>query len=178
MEIIKTNFQDLFLMNYSSFNDNRGEFVKTIHAETFQHHGLEHQFSESFYSVSKKNVIRGMHFQIAPADHVKLVYVITGAILDVVLDIRKESTTYGEFFSVILNSNNRKGIYIGKGFAHGFLSLEDNTTVEYHTSTSQDRSLEGGIRYDSFGFEWNIDEPILSVRDQEFISFLEFKSKA
>jgi len=177
MKIIKTAFDDLYIMEYGSFKDGRGEFVKTIHEETFASHGLNHQYTESFYSVSKKNVIRGMHFQIPPADHVKLVYVVTGAIIDVVLDIRKESLTFGQVFSLALNSQNRKGIYIGKGFAHGFLSLEDNTTVEYHTSTSQDRALEAGIKYDSFGFDWKTPQPVISERDQQFQSFSDFKNK-
>lgn len=173
MEITNTEFQDLYLMDYVSFNDDRGEFVKTIHAETFINHGLEYKFTESFYSVSKMNVIRGMHFQLPPADHIKLVYAITGSIIDVVLDIRRDSPTYGKFFSVELSAKNRRGIYIGKGFAHGFLSLENNTTVEYHTSTSQDRKLEAGVRYDSFGYNWNTIAPTVSIRDQNFQSFLD-----
>lgn len=171
MKIINTEFNDLYVMDYGSYQDDRGEFVKTIHAETFMRSNLEYSYTESFFSVSKKNVIRGMHFQLPPADHVKLVYVVTGSIIDVVLDIRKESETYGKFFSMELSSRNRKGIYIGKGFAHGFLSLEDNTTVEYHTSTSQDRSLEAGIKYDSFGYNWNLENPIVSERDANFKSF-------
>lgn len=171
MKIVNTEFNDLYVMDYGSYHDDRGEFVKTIHAETFIENNLEYRFTESFFSVSKKDVIRGMHFQLPPADHVKLVYVVTGAIIDVVLDIRKESRTYGKFFSIELSSNNRKGIYIGKGFAHGFLSLEDNTTVEYHTSTSQDRNLERGIKYDSFGYNWNVERPTVSKRDADFKSF-------
>lgn len=173
MEIANTDFNDLYLMDYASYHDDRGEFVKTIHAETFIKSNLEYNFTESFFSVSKKNVIRGMHFQLPPADHTKLVYVVTGSIIDVVLDIRKESATYGQVFSIELSSENRKGIYIGKGFAHGFLSLEDNTTVEYHTSTSQDRALEQGIKYDSFGYNWNLEDPVISVRDAGFKPFSE-----
>lgn len=171
MNIINTEFNDLYVMDYGSYHDDRGVFVKTIHAETFIKNNLEYNYTESFFSVSKKDVIRGMHFQLPPADHVKLVYVVTGSIIDVVLDIRKESKTYGSFFSIELSSKNRKGIYIGKGFAHGFLSLEDDTTVEYHTSTSQDRNLEGGIKYDSFGYKWNIENPIVSKRDTDFRPF-------
>jgi len=168
MNIITTEFQDLFVMEYASYKDNRGEFVKTIHEESFVARGLEWKFTESFYSVSNKNVIRGMHYQIPPADHAKLVYVVTGSITDVALDIRKDSRTFGQFFAIMLSEQNRRGIYIGSGFAHGFLALEDRTTVEYHTSTSQNKALEGGIRYDSFGYDWPIENPILSARDEAF----------
>lgn len=175
MKIVKTEFQDIFVLEYASYKDNRGEFVKTIHEETFVESGLEWKFSESFYSVSDKNVIRGMHFQKPPAEHAKLVYVITGAIIDVVLDIRQNSLTFGQTFSVELSAENRKGIYIGKGFAHGFLALEKDTTVEYHTTTSQDKEAEGGIRFDSFGFNWPVENPILSIRDMAFEGFTSSK---
>jgi len=176
MKITNTEFQNVFLMEYASYNDNRGEFVKTIHDETFKQHGLDYQFPESFYSISKKNVIRGMHFQRPPADHAKLVYVITGSIIDVILDIRTNSETFGRAISFELSAKNRKGIYIGKGFAHGFLSLEDNTTVEYHTTTVQDKESEGGIKYDSFNFDWGILSPIVSERDLNFKSLAEIQN--
>lgn len=176
MEIKDTTFQDLYIMEYNSFLDQRGEFVKTIHKETFLNEGLEYIFNESFYSVSNKNVIRGMHFQVPPEDHAKLVYVVTGSIIDVVLDIRNDSPNFGEFFSIELSAKNRKGIYIGKGFAHGFLALEDNTTVEYHTSTSQNRECEAGIKFDSFGYDWEVKEPILSIRDLAFQNFSDIES--
>ena len=176
MKIVSTDFQDLFVMEYSSFRDLRGEFVKTIHAETFRDNNLTYQYDESFYSVSNKNVIRGMHYQLPPDDHIKLVYVVTGAIVDVVLDVRKESETFGKFFAIELSSKDRKGIYIGKGFAHGFISLEDNTTVEYHTSTAQNRGSEAGIKFDSFGYDWGVKDPIVSSRDLEFKNFKEIVS--
>jgi dTDP-4-dehydrorhamnose 3,5-epimerase len=171
MNIITTPFNDLFVIEYASFKDNRGEFVKTIHDKNFSDAGLDYHFAESFYSISNKNVIRGMHYQIQPSDHHKLVYVVSGGIIDVVVDLRWNSETFGKFFSVELSDQNRKGIYISKGFAHGFLALNDNTIVEYHTSTSQSKAHEEGIRWDSFGFEWNVSEPILSYRDQQFNLF-------
>ncbi|OWK71258.1 dTDP-4-dehydrorhamnose 3,5-epimerase family protein [Pedobacter sp. AJM] len=176
MEIKDTAFQDLYIMEYNNFLDQRGEFVKTIHKETFLIKGLDYIFSESFYSVSNKNVIRGMHFQIPPEDHAKLVYVVTGSIIDVILDIRNDSPNFGKFFSIELSAKNRKGVYIGKGFAHGFLALEDNTTVEYHTTTSQNRECEAGIKFDSFGYDWAVKEPILSNRDLAFQNFSSIES--
>jgi dTDP-4-dehydrorhamnose 3,5-epimerase len=171
MEISKTGIEDLFTINYSLFTDKRGAFVKTIHDQTFKDAGLKFQFDESFYSISKKNVLRGMHYQTAPHSHSKLVYVIAGRIIDVVLDIRNNSATFGSFFSIELSSEKRTAIYIGEGFAHGFLSLEEDTIVEYHTTTAQNKDHEGGIKWDSFNYDWDIVSPIISDRDKEFESF-------
>lgn len=173
MEIIKTTFSDLFILQFDSFKDSRGEFVKTIHKETFEKCNLEFKFQESFFSISQKNVFRGMHFQLSPHDHVKLVSVIKGSIIDIALDLRSQSPTFGQYFSVELSEENRKGIYLGKGFAHGFLSLINETIVEYHTSTIQHKESESGIRWDSFGFPFQIDQLILSQRDETFLPFSE-----
>lgn len=171
MNIETTAFNDLFVLNYNSYKDDRGEFVKTIHKDTFINNKLEWNFAESFYSVSHKNVFRGMHFQYSPNDHEKLVYVVKGSILDVVLDLRFSSETYGQYFTIELSEINRKGLYIGKGFAHGFLSLENDTIVEYHTTTVQSKENEGGVKWDSFGFNLPIEDPIISNRDISFEGF-------
>ncbi len=171
MNVKTSEFSDLYVLEYNSFKDNRGEFVKTIHKDTFIENKLEWNFAESFYSVSHKNVFRGMHFQYPPNDHEKLVYVVKGAIIDIVLDLRFDSNTFGKYFTVELSDKNRKGIYIGKGFAHGFLSLEEDTVVEYHTSTIQSKECEGGVKWDSFGFEMAIENLIISQRDDAFSPF-------
>jgi dTDP-4-dehydrorhamnose 3,5-epimerase/CDP-3, 6-dideoxy-D-glycero-D-glycero-4-hexulose-5-epimerase len=176
MKISETLIKGLYLLDYLSFTDTRGEFIKTIHASIFEEHGLDYKFDESFYSISNKNVIRGMHFQIPPDEHSKLVYLISGRIIDVVLDIRKESETYGKFFHTELSSDKRKGLYIGKGLAHGFIALEDNSIVEYHTTTVHSAINETGILFNSFGFNWNLSNPILSERDMNFTPFKNFKS--
>ncbi len=177
MKIIETDIEGLFVLEYNCFNDHRGNFVKTIHQETFNNFGLDSDFKESFYSISKKNVIRGMHFQIPPDDHSKLVYVVSGKILDVVLDIRINSKTFGNYFSIEIDSKKPVGIYIGKGLAHGFLSLNDESIVEYHTTTPHSALNETGINYDSFNFNWNgIKNPIISDRDLNFETFKNYKS--
>lgn len=176
MEIIKTFIDDLFILDFGSFKDKRGEFVKTIHSETFEKYGLEYKFEESFFSISNRNVIRGMHFQVPPEAHEKLVYIINGRITDVVLDIRKESRTFGQYLSVELNSEKRQGLYIGKGLAHGFHSLADNTIVEYHTTTPYSSICETGIKFNSFGYNWNVNKPIVSDRDLKFSIFNDFNS--
>lgn len=169
MLIEQTPLQGVFEISNKRFEDHRGVFVKTFHAGAFAEYGLETDFKESFYSVSKKGVLRGMHFQLSPHDHAKLVYVTEGEILDVALDIRKESPTFGRFFSTILSSENSKSLYMAKGFAHGFLTLSDIATVTYMTTTVHSPESDSGIRWDSFGFDWqNERQPIISERDLNF----------
>lgn len=171
MKVVETKLNGVYILEYNSFNDDRGEFVKTIHHDTFVRNNLNCQFQESFYSVSRKDVIRGMHFQNVPNEHDKLVYVVMGKIIDVVIDLRNSSRTFGKYFTVELSQENRLGLFIEKGFGHGFLSLQENTIVEYHTTSSQNSESEGGIKWDSFGFKWPVTNPILSARDGSFPSF-------
>lgn len=174
MELIKSQFNGLFIIQHKVFKDDRGLFVKTYNQQLFKELGIDIEIKERYYSVSNKHVIRGMHFQTPPKDHIKLVTVISGKILDVVLDIRKSSPTYGQFFSIELTSKEGKTIYIPKGFAHGFLALEDNTIVEYNQTTGYAHNNDAGIKYDSFGFDWKISAPIISDRDNCFCSFENF----
>jgi dTDP-4-dehydrorhamnose 3,5-epimerase len=146
MEFIKTKLEGVFIIQPKKFSDLRGVFVKTIHEETFASIGLSCKFKESFYSVSKKNVIRGMHFQIPDEDHDKLVYTVKGIIIDVILDLRKQSPTFGQYIAEELSEENRRSVYIPKGLAHGFLSLENDTIVEYHTTTVQSRDMIGEFK--------------------------------
>jgi dTDP-4-dehydrorhamnose 3,5-epimerase len=164
-----------YLINNFVSNDNRGTFVKTFHGEEFQRMGLQTEFKESYYSLSHQNVIRGMHFQTPPYEHDKLVYVTQGDILDIVLDIRKTSKTFGQSISVQLNALN-DSIYIPKGCAHGFLTLSSEAIVVYNVSTVYNPSADSGILWDSFDFDWKISNPIISKRDSSFESFKSFKS--
>lgn len=165
MKIEDTFLPGVKLIHLNNFEDQRGNFVKIFNSVFFEENGLDTDFKESYYSLSKKNVIRGMHFQIPPAAHTKLVHLVHGSILDVILDIRKDSQTYGKYFSIVLNTNKPILIYIPIGFAHGFLSLEDNSLVSYFQTTCYDSSSDKGINYASFGMEWETDHPILSERD-------------
>jgi dTDP-4-dehydrorhamnose 3,5-epimerase len=176
MKVLKTNLEGLFLIQSNVFKDQRGIFVKTFHKESFEENGLETVFRESFFSISKKNVIRGMHFQLPPDDHVKLVYCTYGKVLDVVVDIRNNSQTYGKSFSVELTEDNGNILYIPKGFAHGFKTLTDNSVVVYLTTKEYSPENDTGIRWDSFGFNWQVDNPILSERDKNFLPLSEFRS--
>ncbi len=169
MNFIKTKLDGVFEIENSKFEDHRGSFVKTFNKEIFSENGLDYNFKESFYSVSKQNVLRGMHFQLAPHDHAKLVYVVDGDVLDVALDIRKESPTYGRYFSTRLSSKNAKSLYMEKGFAHGFLTLSKSATVVYLISTGHAPKYDAGVHWDSFGFDWNgVQNPVTSIRDSSF----------
>ncbi|PIV97294.1 MAG: dTDP-4-dehydrorhamnose 3,5-epimerase, partial [Flavobacteriaceae bacterium CG17_big_fil_post_rev_8_21_14_2_50_31_13] len=157
--------------------DDRGLFVKTFHKNTFHQHNLAFEIRESYFSVSKRDVIRGMHFQLPPHDHEKLVFVPKGAIVDVVVDLRQNSSTYLQHISVELSEQNKKSIFIPKGLAHGFKSLQDDTITVYNVATEYNPTADAGIHYHSLGFDWAMKNPILSKRDQEFPTLEEFSSK-
>jgi dTDP-4-dehydrorhamnose 3,5-epimerase/CDP-3, 6-dideoxy-D-glycero-D-glycero-4-hexulose-5-epimerase len=163
-----TSIGGLKIINAKILNDNRGLFVKTFNNDFFTSYGLNIWIRETFYSVSHKDVIRGMHFQIPPHDHIKIVYVPAGRILDVVLDLRNGSPTYGETYSVELSAKNGKAILIPSGLAHGFKSLEDNAITTYMQTSCYAPNHDCGIRYDSFNFDWNCETPIISKRDMSF----------
>ena len=176
MHFIETELKDVYIIENKVFEDNRGFLVKTFHKRTFEKIGLICDFMESFYSESKKNVIRGMHFQLPPEDHAKLVYVVEGKIFDVILDIRKNSFTYGKYISVELSRENKRCVYIPSGLAHGFAVINDYAIVVYLQTSMYSPEHEAGIRWDSFGMNWRIENPILSERDKSFPSLKEFVS--
>ena len=176
MKIRKTNISGLFVIDLFHAEDNRGGFVKTFHKENFEKMGLNTDFQESFYSINNKGVIRGMHFQTPPHDHNKLVYCTNGRLNDVILDIRKDSPTYGKFASIELSGDNYRAIYIPKGMAHGFESLEDHTMMTYLTSTMHQPSHDQGIRFNSFGKIWDSENPIINERDLNWPSLEEYDS--
>ena len=168
MEIENTFIPGLKLIHLNKMTDLRGDFLKVFNEDYFVENGLMTNFKESYYSVSKKDVIRGMHFQIPPAEHNKLVYINHGSILDVILDIRKSSPSFGQYFSIKLTCDRPTVVYIPIGCAHGFLSLEDQSMVTYLQSSCYNRESDKGLKYDSFNMEWGINNPILSERDSTF----------
>ncbi|RXK07178.1 MULTISPECIES: dTDP-4-dehydrorhamnose 3,5-epimerase family protein [Halarcobacter] len=176
MQIVETKIPGLKIFEPRIFEDVRGKFIKTFNNDFFQEHNLNISIKETYYSISHKDVIRGMHFQTPPYDHIKIVYVPFGKILDVVLDLRKGSPTFGKSFSIELSSENGKILIIPKGLAHGFKSLEDNTNVTYMQTTIYAPNNDEGIRYDSFGFDWQCDCPKMSDRDMSFNSLEEYES--
>ena len=176
MNFIKTGISNTFIIEPAVFSDPRGLFIKNFNYDTFAAQGLEFDIKETYYSDSMKNVIRGMHFQVPPCDHDKLVYVTSGKITDVVLDIRTNSPTYGTYITAELSDSNNTCIFIGKGCAHGFVSLCDNTRVMYMQTSVYSPKHDAGIKWDSFGMDWPADSPILSDRDNSLPALRDFTS--
>jgi dTDP-4-dehydrorhamnose 3,5-epimerase len=177
MKIERTEIEGVYIITNFNAKDERGLFVKTFNKNSFNKNNLDFEIRESYYSVSNKDVIRGMHFQLKPNEHEKLVYVPKGSILDVVLDLRKKSKTYKQHISMNLSSSNKKSIFIPKGLAHGFKSLEDNTITNYCVSTEYNSSADTGIRFNSFGFNWQNENPIISERDNSFDTLNDYCEK-
>ena len=176
MKFIKTKIPDVFLIENLLFMDNRGSFLKVFNEKFINENNINFQIKEVYFSISKKNVIRGIHFQLPPYQHAKLVYVPHGSIIDVVLELRKSSPYYGKFISVELSDKNNKSIYIPEGCGHGFVSLEDDSIVTYLQTSLHNSKYDGGIKWNSFGMNWHVDEPIISERDKNFSSFNGFNS--
>jgi dTDP-4-dehydrorhamnose 3,5-epimerase len=154
----------------------RGRFVKIFHEPSYAALGLETNFAEEYYSVSHKNVIRGLHFQVPPMDHVKMVYCLEGHALDVVLDLRVGSPTYGQFEMFELNSINSSSIYIPKGMAHGFCALSENTIMVYKVSSVYSPEYDAGILWNSASIPWPNSGLIISDRDRGFPMLKDFNS--
>lgn len=164
------------LLDMPCFSDARGKFVKTFNDTTFKERGIEFTTKESYFSVSAADVIRGMHFHVPPHDHAKIVFCPYGAILDVLVDLRKESDTYGQLHSAVLSAANHRAFFVPSGFAHGFRSLEDQSVTYYLVSGEYVAAADGGIAFDSIGFDWDCARPILSGRDTQFPALRDFKS--
>lgn len=156
--------------------DQRGSFVKTWHPDLLAAHGVAMSFAEEFYSVSRRGVVRGMHFQAPPQALDKLVYCVTGQILDVVLDLRVDQPTYGCSWSWELSEENACLLFIPAGFAHGFLALGERNAVIYKTSAVHSPRHDLGVRWDSFGFAWPETAPVISERDRRLPALDDFNS--
>lgn len=175
-EKIETPLEGCFEIQAKVRSDNRGLFIKTFHEDSFQQLGLSTNFKEMFCTTSAKNVLRGLHFQIPPYDHAKLVYCAFGKVMDVALDIRKNSPTYGKYHVLELDAEKGNMSYLSKGFAHGFLTLSDKAVIIYNLTSIYSPEHDKGILYNSCGIDWKISCPILSERDKKHPRFEEFKS--
>jgi len=176
MIINSTNLSDAYIIELPSFNDERGNFTKTFHDHTFKQKGFNFILKESYFSISKKDVIRGMHFQVPPHQHSKIVFCPKGAILDVIIDLRRGSPTFGKYFAHELSQENHKAYYIPEGFAHGFKSLTEDAITYYLVSSEYSKEHDKGIRYDSFDFDWGVENPVISERDLSFPTLNNFIS--
>lgn len=176
MKISETYIPGLLLMETFKFNDLRGSLIKPFSLSFWvNQNNVNLTFKETWFTISQKNVIRAMHLQVGEYACEKLVSVIQGAVIDVVLDIRKDSPTYGSFFEVELNDKNPKAIYIPQGCAHGYKVLADNTITMYMATEINVPKDDVGIKWDSFGYDWKTSNPIISQKDQDLPPFKLFQ---
>lgn len=176
MNITSTEFQGVYLIENFCQYDIRGNFVKLYQQDVFREMGLDVELQEIYYSTSHRDVIRGMHFQLPPYEHDKIVHVIRGAVTDVLVDLRKSSPHYKKVLEIQLTGNTSQSVFIPKGIAHGFRCLENDTVMLYQVTSGYSPSHDTGIAWNSIGYDWNVAEPVISERDANFISLKEFDS--
>lgn len=175
MKIEKTKITGLFLIEALRFEDLRGELIKPFNFNEYSNLNVNLDFKETWFTKSKKDVIRAMHLQIEDMACEKLVSVINGSVIDVVLDLRHNSDTYGNYFDIELNDKSPKALYIPQGCAHGYKVLENNTITMYKATKVHSVKHDLGIKWDSFGYDWDIKNPILSEKDLNLIEFKDYK---
>jgi len=178
MEIVKTNLEGLLVIKSKCIRDNRGHFFESWNKLEYKNIGLDIDFVQDNQSLSKKGVLRGLHFQHPPFAQGKLVRVIKGAVVDIAVDIRKDSPTYGEHYSIRLTEENNKILWVPPGFAHGFVSLEDNTIFSYKCTAYYDKDSEDSLFWadTDLSIDWGVDNPLVSKKDLLAGSFKNFTS--
>ena len=168
MKIIKTDIEDVVIIEPKVFGDHRGWFTETYSKEKFREFDINIDFIQDNHSLSaQKGTLRGLHFQLKPKAQTKLVRCTKGKILDVAVDIREGSPTYKKWVAVELTEENKKQLLVPKGFAHGFITLTDNVEVQYKVDEYYSPENDRSIRYDDpeIGVDWGIEDPILSEKD-------------
>ena len=178
MEIIKTHINGLFVIKPRVFNDDRGYFFESYRSDLLDFIGTHKTFVQVNESMSQKGVLRGLHFQNPPFAQAKMVRVVSGAVLDVAVDIRKGSKTFGQHAKVELSGDNKTMLFIPEGFAHGFLTLADNTIFQYKCSSYYNKEAEGSIFWNDpdLNIDWGISSPIVSEKDMKATLFSDFNS--
>tara|TARA_B100001250_G_C19730890_1_gene758440 strand:+ start:210 stop:752 length:543 start_codon:yes stop_codon:yes gene_type:complete len=179
MEIIKTAIEGLLIIKPKVFRDERGHFFESWSKKAYQNIGLDLVFVQDNQSLSQKGVLRGLHFQNPPFAQGKLVQVVKGSVIDVVVDIRKNSTTYGEHFAVKLSEENQTTFWIPEGFAHGFVALENDTIFTYKCTGVYNKDSEGALVWNDvdLNIDWGVENPLVSEKDMLAASFNNFKSQ-
>jgi len=176
MKLKELELPGVFLIENFQNQDVRGVFVKTFNRNLFEKHNIKDlNFREMYYSVSHQNTIRGMHFQLPPHAHAKLIYLTSGSALDVLVDLREEKGNYGKVITILLETH-KHALYIPAGIAHGFKALEDDTVIIYNQTQEYNRDNDTGINYRSINYNWGTDEPIVSERDKNLPKLSEFKT--
>ena len=169
MIVEKTVFKDLVIIQPKVFNDERGYFFEAYNQAKFHENGLKYKFIQDNQSFSKRGVIRGLHFQVSPFSQAKLIRVLEGKILDVAVDLRKDSQTYGKHMSVVLSAENKKQLMVPHGFAHGFSVLSEVASVLYKVDQVYHKESERGIRYDdpSLAIDWQLSPDEINVSEKD-----------
>jgi dTDP-4-dehydrorhamnose 3,5-epimerase len=180
MKFIKTDISDLYIIEPSVFGDNRGYFLESFNLEKFEENLHPIKFVQDNESKSSKGVLRGLHYQRPPFEQAKLVRCIEGEVLDIAVDIRKNSKTYGQHVAVLLTGENKRQLFVPRGFAHGFVVLTDTATFAYKVDNRYAPEFDAGIRWDDtkLNIKWGINESevLVSEKDAQLPFFLEFVS--
>ena len=169
MPFIKTEFEDLFVFEPNVFEDDRGYFYESYNQKQFEQSGLNYNWVQDNQAYSSKGVIRGLHYQTGPMAQAKLVRVIAGEVLDVVVDIRQQSPTYGKSFSIILNEKNKKQLLVPRGFAHGYAVLSETAIFFYKCDNYYSKENEGGILYNDphLGIDWKLEAKTIQLSEKD-----------
>ena len=175
MIIENTNLEGSYLFKPDVFKDKRGYFLETFNHSNFLNNELDYQFVQDNESKSQRGVLRGLHYQIGEWAQAKLVRVVKGSVLDVIVDLRPESTTFGKHYKVVLSGENKWQLLVPRGFAHGFLVLEDDTYFSYKCDNFYNKSAERGIIYNdkdlNINWEQSVENLIVSDKDLILPSF-------
>lgn len=167
MIVSPTGFKDLFVLEPKVLGDARGYFMESYNRQTLLKSGIDINFVQDNQSSSRKGVLRGLHFQRTPYAQSKLVRVLSGKILDVVVDLRKAEPTFGKYFSIELSSEDKKQILVPKGFAHGFLVLSETAEVFYKCDEFYNPEADGGIHYKCANIKWTLPDDMLILSDKD-----------
>ena len=175
---LETGIADLVIIEQNVNENHQGFFKETYSAESYKDLGLVLDFVQDNVSFSARNILRGLHFQAPPHAQGKLVTVLAGEVVDVAVDIRKGSATYGEHRAVRLSGENHRMFWVPPGFAHGFAVLSETAYFCYKCTGFYNKAAEGGLMWNDpdLGIEWGVEAPVLSAKDEDYIGFLEFES--
>lgn len=179
MQIEPLKLEGTYKIKLERIEDTRGYFMRFYNRDIFASYNLQTNWVQESVSFNKKkNTLRGLHFQMPPHDETKIVRVVSGTITDFFVDLRKSSPTYGKWDSIDLSAKNDTAVYIPKGFAHGFVTLEENTLVEYKIDANYSAESASGILWndEDLAIEWNAEDPVISERDGQFQRFADFVS--
>ena len=173
MEFTRFDIEGPVLVKPHIFEDERGYFYESFNSEKFKEEGLEIEFVQDNQSLSKKGTLRGLHFQNPPYAQGKLIRVVAGSVFDVIVDIRPFSVTYGQALKIVISAANKYMLWIPMGFAHGFLTLEDNTLFLYKCTALFNKQSESGIIWNDsdLNIDWQFKDPLVSVKDLQLAGF-------